>query len=71
MKTKIGMLNAIVEVDLTKRDDMLLLSPTYDFNLSIFQLSDTAFVTSHKFNCVTKGELLELSENIKKIALEI
>lgn len=65
METKIGMLNAIIEVELLKREDS-----GYDLNLSIFQLSDTAFVTNFIFNCVTKKELLELSENIKKVALE-
>lgn len=62
-KTKVG-LNSIIEVEFSKREDS-----GHDFNLSIFQLVDSAFVTSHKFNCVTREELLELSENIKKLVL--
>jgi hypothetical protein len=65
MQTTLGMLNTIIEVDLDKTG-----TQSYDFHMNIYQKSDTAFVTSHMVNCVTKEEILKLSDALRQIVID-
>ncbi len=70
MKTKLGMLNAIIEVDLDKRSDYKTGQYAYDLLMKIYQKSDTAYVININFDCVTKEEVLALSDALRKIVTE-